>query len=280
MNQPNPQVAVIGGSGLYELIENPRKIEVRTPFQDAPVRLSQGQFAGREVAFLARHGGGHSVPPQRINYRANIWALASLGIRAIFASAAVGSLNPQLRPDTFAVPDQLIDRTRGRDDTFFDGEDVQHLPFADPFCPGVRAALIAGQQQVGERFAAEATTVVIQGPRFSTRAESRALRALGGDLVNMTQYPESALAAELGIGYASLAFITDMDAGVPGGAGEDEAVTADAVIARLFAARVRMVAGIEAGIRELPADYRPRTLIAPDAVAHVLRQAPLERGAA
>ena len=273
MNFPRARVAVIGGSGLYQLIDAPDLVEVATPYSDAAVPLSLGDFAGEVVAFLPRHGGGHSVPPQQINYRANIWALAWIGVRAIFASAAVGSLNPELRPDTFVVPDQLIDRTRGRADTFFDGADVQHLSFADPFCPAVRQALIAGLGQVDERYAAEGTTVVIPGPRFSTRAESRALRSLGGDIVNMTQYPESALAAELGIGYASLAFVTDMDAGVAGGSGDDEAVTADAVMQRLFAARERMVAGIEAGIAQLPADYQPRQLITSDALARVLDRA-------
>lgn len=268
------EIAVIGGSGLYDLLENPSVVPVATPYADAPVQVALGHFAGRDIAFLARHGGGHAIPPQQINFRANLWALARLGVTAIFASAAVGSLNPELRPDTFAVPDQIIDRTRGRQDTYFDGTvgGVQHLTFADPFCPEIRAALVAALDGMGESFAATATTVVIPGPRFSTRAESLALRQLGGDLVNMTQYPESALAAELGIGYASLAFVTDMDAGVPGGAGEDEAVTVDAVIARLFAARGRMVAAIEAGIRALPADYAPRQLVSGDAVGQVLTQ--------
>lgn len=260
-------VAVIGGSGLYSLLEEAVELVVDTPFGAASGPVTVGRFAGRRVAFLARHGAAHTIPPHRLNHRANVWALASLGVRAIIASSAVGALDPDLDPDTFVVPDQLIDRTARGGDTFFDGPDVQHLAFADPFDPGIRSALIDALAGQGERFASRGTTVVIPGPRFSTRAESQAWRAWGGDIVNMTQYPEAALAAELGVGYAGLSFVTDGDAGADEG---DEVVDAQIVLARLSAARPRIVAVIADAIRRLPEDHAPRALVAVEASARVL----------
>lgn len=272
---PHARVAVIGGSGLYALPGDASPLRVDTPYGSTSSELAVGSFGGTTVAFLARHGVSHSVPPARVNHRANLWALARVGVRAVFASAAVGSLDATLRPGEFAVPDQLLDRTGRRDDTYFDGDDVQHLTFADPFCPGVRRALLTGVSAAGERARPTATTAVIRGPRFSTRAESRALRAAGADIVNMTQYPESALAAELGVGYASLSFVTDMDAGVGAGVGDDAAVTAAVVLERLAAARPRIVRILDAAIRALPADYEPRPGVDPEAVARVLAMPPV-----
>jgi 5'-methylthioadenosine phosphorylase len=259
-------LAVIGGSGLYDLIGSPQRRAVRTPYGTPSAEIAVGEFAGRTVAFLARHGAGHALTPRRVPHRANLWALASLGVRAVIATAAVGSLDPQLRPGTFVVPDQLLDRTGRTDDTYYD-TDVQHLPFADPFCPGLRAALADGLHACREPAVTSATTAVIRGPRFSTRAESRALRAEGADIVNMTQYPEAALAAELGVGYAGLAFVTDMDAGARA---DDPPVTAPVVLKRLSEARPRMVAVLDAAIRALPGDYAPRELVDPAAVRTVL----------
>jgi 5'-methylthioadenosine phosphorylase len=270
-----PRIAVIGGSGLYELLEEPTTISVPTPYGATSAPLAVGRFGGVPIAFLARHGMAHGIPPHRVNYRANVWALARLGVRAIFASSAVGSLDAALPPDTFVVPDQLIDRTRARADTYFDAADVQHLAFADPYCPQLRAALSAALAARGETFASTGTTAVVAGPRFSTRAESRMLRALGADIVNMTQYPEAALAAELGVGYASLSFVTDADAG-PGDAATPgaQAVTADVVFERLAAAHDRIVAVLEAAVAGLPADYRPRALVPSEASGRVLALAP------
>jgi 5'-methylthioadenosine phosphorylase len=270
---PSPQridIAVIGGSGLYDLIESPELHTVRTPYGAPSADIAVGEFAGRTVAFLARHGAGHALTPRRVPHRANVWALASLGVRAVIATAAVGSLDPQLRPGTFVVPDQLLDRTGRTDDTYYDA-DVQHLPFADPFCPDIRTALVDGLRACREPVVATATTAVIRGPRFSTRAESRALRAEGADIVNMTQYPEAALAAELGIGYAGLAFVTDMDAGARA---DDPPVTAPMVLQRLAQARPRMVTVLEAAIRALPSGYAPRELVDPSAVRAVLAGEP------
>ncbi|KHK98285.1 5'-methylthioadenosine phosphorylase [Microbacterium mangrovi] len=263
-------IAVIGGSGMYELIDEPEIRVVSTPYGAPSAGIAVGRFAGRTVAFLARHGSGHSLSPRRVPYRANVWALASLGVRAVIATAAVGSLHPQLPPGQFVVPDQLLDRTGRIDDTFF--EDVpQHLPFADPFCPAIRAALADGLSASGEAMTTVATTAVIRGPRFSTRAESRALRAEGADVVNMTQYPEAALAAELGLGYASLAFVTDADAGPGSGS---PVVTAETVLQRLSEARPRIVAVLDAAIRALPRDYAPRTLVPPEVVRTLLAGSP------
>jgi 5'-methylthioadenosine phosphorylase len=239
-------VAVIGGSGLYSLF-NAAASESRTiPTPYGPVEVTTGTLGDRPAIFLPRHGTGHSVAPHRIPYRANIWALASLGARAIISTAAAGAVGPAYPVGTLALPDQYLDRTRGRDDTFFDGDDVQHLPSADPFCPELREIAKPTADQH------EAT-------------ESLALRQAGAHLVNMTLYPEVPLAAELNIGTVTLAFVTDNDASP-----SDEPVTAERVFARLKAAQPRIVAAIEAIAAGIPDDYRARELIDPAAVARVL----------
>lgn len=261
------RLGVIGGSGLYELLDEPRLVDVATPFGRPSSPIAVGRFSGRTVAFLARHGTGHTIPPHRVPYRANLWALASLGVRAVIASSAVGSIVGDLPADTFVVPDQLIDRTHGRADTYFDGPDVQHLGFADPFDPVVHMALCDALAARDERFTASGTALVIPGPRFSTRAESLGWRQLGADILNMTMYPEAALAAELGIAYASLSFVTDADVGhAPG----DEAVSAEVVLRRLAAARDRITATIADAIARLPDEPQPRTLVDGAATARVL----------
>ena len=261
------RLGVIGGSGLYELLDEPHLVEVATPFGRPSSPVAVGRFGGRTIAFLARHGAGHTTPPHRVPYRANLWALASLGVRAVIGSSAVGSLAADLPADTFVVPDQLIDRTQGRADTFFDGPDVQHLGFADPFDPAVRAALCDALAARGERFARTGTALVVPGPRFSTRAESQGWRQLGADILNMTMYPEAALAAELGIAYASLSFVTDADVGhAPG----DDAVSAELVFGRLTAARDRITGTIADALARLPDEPQPRTLVDSAATQRVL----------
>jgi 5'-methylthioadenosine phosphorylase len=243
MTKSSAPVAVIGGSGLYSLFD-PAEFQshaVATP--DGAVIVAKGEVGGREAVFLPRHGTGHSLAPHRIPYRANIWALASLGARAIISTAAVGAVDPAYPVGTLALPDQYLDRTRGRDDTFFDDDDVQHLPSADPFCPELREIAKPTADQH------EATVAVIPGPRFSTRAESVALRQAGAHLVNMTLYPEVPLAAELNIGTVTLAFVTDNDA-TP----SDEPVTAERVFARLKAAQPRIIAAIESIAAGIPDD--------------------------
>ena len=275
------EIAVIGGSGLYELIDPSGAVthEVKTPYGTASVTI--GLRAGRRVAFLPRHGGGHSVAPHLINYRANIWALASIGVRAIISSSAVGGVTPEYAPGLLVVTDQFIDRTSGRTDTFYDQDSVQHLSAADPFDPLLRGYAISVLTALGESFAPSGTVVVIQGPRFSTRAESVWFRSIGAHIVNMTAYPEIVLAGELNMGTVNLSFVTDADAGlapvleIDGGAAtsETDAVTASAVFRRLREAQPRILAAIDGILRALPADFAPRALIDPAQVGVVLARA-------
>ena len=258
-------IGVIGGSGMYELVEDGHDLRIDTPFGGA-VTVTIGRMAGRTVAFVPRHGRDHSVPPHRIDARATIWALATLGVRALISTAAVGSLTPRLPVGTICLADQLVDRTHGRADTFFDGDLVRHLPFADPFGSALRMLALSACPEISDG----ATVVVIQGPRFSTRAESRINRAAGIDLVNMTLYPETALAAELGIDAIALCLVTDLDSGESAA----EAVTADAVFAVLAEARPRIVSAIERIVAAVPEHYAPRRLIDRDAVDAILQLVP------
>ena len=229
-----PRIAVIGGSGLYSLFDDSVPLTVDTPFGATSSPISIGRIAGRTVAFLTRHGADHSVAPHLINYRANIWALRSLGVRAIVSSAAVGGVSPDAPVGSLLLTDQFIDRTWGRPDTFFDRDTVQHLAAADPFCPALHGHAAAALAAAGEVFSSTGTVVVIQGPRFSTRAESQWFRAAGAHTVNMTLVPEVTLAAELNMGTVNLSFVTDADAGLAPpapSAGGTTAATADATAA-------------------------------------------------
>jgi 5'-methylthioadenosine phosphorylase len=201
-------VAVIGGSGFYSFLEGPEQVTVATPYGDPSAPVAVGEVRGRRVAFLPRHGGRHEYPPHLINYRANLWALRSLGVSQVLAPCAVGGLRPEVAPGDVVVPDQLVDRTTGREGTYVERGAV-HLPFADPYCPRLSEALAAGRA-----VRRGGTLVVIDGPRFSTRAESQDYAARGWSLINMTAAPEAALARELGMCLASIALVTDMDAGV------------------------------------------------------------------
>ncbi|WP_439690177.1 MTAP family purine nucleoside phosphorylase [Curtobacterium sp. SP.BCp] len=265
-------IGVIGGSGLYELFEAGTAEErtVATPFGETSSPISIGTMSGRRVAFLTRHGRSHSVAPHRINHRANTWALRSLGVRAIVSSSAVGGLHPDYAPGTFVVTDQLIDRTWGRSDTFFE-DDVQHLSFADPFDPVLRAAAVEAVAALGVPHRTTGTCVVIQGPRFSTRAESVWMREAGGHTINMTMTPEVPLAAELGIGTVNLSFVTDADAGLELAAGpDDEPVTHAAVMERLKRANEVIVRAIGSIVAAIPEEFTPRELVPTTASASVL----------
>lgn len=208
------EIAILGGSGFYELLDDADEVLLDTPYGPASDAVFTGTFEGREVAFLPRHGRGHRLPPHRINYRANLWALKSLGANCVIAPAAVGSLQPHLPPGTFVVLDQVVDRTRGRDDTYFDGPVVTHVSLADPYCPELRAAAVACLAEVGIPHHDGGANVVIQGPRFSTRAESRWFTRMGWEVVGMTQYPEVALARELELCMLGIALVTDYDVGL------------------------------------------------------------------
>jgi 5'-methylthioadenosine phosphorylase len=208
------EIGVIGGSGLYALLEGATEHELSTPYGAPSDRVTIAEVGGRRVAFLPRHGRDHRYPPHKIPYRANLWALRSLGVRQILAPCAVGGLRPDHGPGTFVVPDQLIDRTSGRVQTYYD-EGAVHVSFADPYCPDGRAAALGAAEGAVDG----GTMVVIEGPRFSTRAESRWYASIGGTIVNMTGHPEAVLARELGLCYTAIALVTDLDAGVEGQSG-------------------------------------------------------------
>ncbi|MEO3926061.1 S-methyl-5'-thioadenosine phosphorylase [Micromonosporaceae bacterium B7E4] len=235
---PQAELAVIGGSGLYALLEEATEHRVETPYGPPSDPITVAQVAGRTVAFLPRHGRDHRFPPHLIPYRANLWALRSLGVRQILAPCAVGGLRPELGPGTFVIPDQLIDRTSGRAQTYYDRGAV-HVSFADPYCPRGRDTVLAATAAHGIEAQDGGTMVVVEGPRFSTRAESRWFSAIGGAVINMTGHPEAVLARELALCYTAVALVTDLDAGVEGG----HAVTQEEVF-RVFGentARLREV---------------------------------------
>ena len=223
-------IGVIGGSGLYEFLDAADEVTIETPFGPPSDPLVIGEVAGRRVAFVPRHGRDHRFPPHRIPYRANLWALRSVGVRQILAPSAVGSLTPSYGPGTLVVPDQLVDRTTGRSQTFYDEGGAVHIPFADPYCPVGRARALAAAREAGWSPPASGTLVVIEGPRFSTRAESQWYAAQGWTLIGMTALPEAVLARELALCYTSIALVTDTDAGVE----EGEGVT-QAEVLRVFA---------------------------------------------
>ncbi|MGZ5379688.1 MAG: S-methyl-5'-thioadenosine phosphorylase [Mycobacterium sp.] len=205
-------LGVIGGSGFYTFFgSDARSINLDTPYGEPSASITVGTVGAHEVAFLPRHGAGHEFSPHTVPYRANMWALRALGVRRVFGPCAVGSLTPDLGPGAIVVPDQLVDRTSSRDDTYFDSGAI-HVGFADPYCPTLRAAAsdLPGVVDGG-------TMVVVQGPRFSTRAESRWFANQGFSLVNMTGYPEAVLARELEMCYAAIALVTDLDAGIDSG---------------------------------------------------------------
>lgn len=206
-------IAVIGGTGVYDpdLFKDVREVKIHTPYGPPSPFLSVGDFHERRVAFIPRHGRDHSIPPHKVNYRANIFALQQLGVERIFSVSSVGSLKEEIRPRDFVVPDQFIDRTREREDTFFDGPKVAHISSADPFCPELREILVESASKQGARVHGSATYVCIEGPRFSTRAESKLFRQWGADIVGMTLFPECVLAREAEICYATLAMVTDYD---------------------------------------------------------------------
>jgi 5'-methylthioadenosine phosphorylase len=247
-------IAVIGGSGFYTFLDNAREIRVDTPFGQPSDAVTVGEVAGRRVAFLPRHGRDHRFPPHRVNYRANLWALRSVGARQVLGPCAVGSLRPELAPGTVVVPDQVVDRTWGRAHTVYDTTNgpVVHLPFADPYCPRGRAAVLDAQRSTVLRLVDGGTLVVVNGPRFSTRAESRWHAAAGWSLVGMTGMPEASLARELGLCYTAVALVTDLDAGLESGQG----VTHEEVMA-VFGRNVEHLKGLlTAVVGTLPDDDR------------------------
>ena len=215
MAERSAEIGIFGGSGFYSLLDDAEEVRVETPYGDPSDLLVVGTIGDRSVAFLPRHGRDHRHPPHRIPYRANLWAMHALGVTQVVAPCAAGSLDATVAPGHFVVCDQLVDRTSGRPQTFHDDRAV-HIAFADPYCPSGRAAAVAAARAQGITVHDGGTMVVVEGPRFSTRAESRWYSAAGWSVVNMTGHPEAVLARELELCYTSIALITDYDAGLEG----------------------------------------------------------------
>lgn len=221
------RIGIFGGSGFYSFLENVNEVAVDTPYGAPSSPLLVGDLDGVQVAFLPRHGPKHELPPHAINYRANVWAMKEIGVERIIGPCAAGSLKEEVAPGHFVVSDQLVDRTSGRKDTFYDGPEVTHISFADPYCPELRELALKVGNEEGIKVHDGGTVVTIQGPRFSTRAESKWFQDAGWEVINMTQYPEAYLARELEICYVNIALITDYDVGV---VGETAAVSHEEVI--------------------------------------------------
>jgi 5'-methylthioadenosine phosphorylase len=239
-------IGVIGGSGFYSLLDEPTERSVETPYGPPSDTLTLGTLAGRDVVFLPRHGRGHRYAPHVVPYRANLWALRAAGARQVVSLSAVGSLTTELQPGALVVPDQVVDRTWGREQTYFGaGEGVWHAPFADPYCPHGRAAALAG----GAAHDGGAL-VVVNGPRFSSRAESLEFQSHGWSIIGMTAMPEAALARELALCYTTLALVTDLDAGVETGEGVTHTEVLETFAANLPKLRGLLVATLE----RLPAE--------------------------
>ncbi|HJQ03386.1 MAG TPA: S-methyl-5'-thioadenosine phosphorylase [Jatrophihabitans sp.] len=245
------EFGVIGGSGFYSLLDDAETIEVDTPYGRPSDAVTLGTIAGRRVAFLPRHGADHRFPPHRVPYRANVYALRSLGVRQLVTASAVGSLRADLGPGRLVLPDQIIDRTWGRPHTYSDDDrGVAHLSFADPYCPVGRAAAIRAAGAAGENLVGTGTLAVINGPRFSTRAESVDLQRTGASIIGMTAMPEATLARELALCFTSLCLVTDHDAGVEAGTG-----VTHAQVLEMFALNLpRMRQLLVATLAELPAE--------------------------
>ena len=212
-NTPKADIGILGGSGLYQMegLEQIREIRLTTPFGRPSDKIVLGKIEGQGVAFLARHGRGHRIPPTAINYRANIYALKSLGVRRVFSVSAVGSMKESINPGHLVLPDQFIDRTTQRMGTFFDQGVVAHVAFSDPICPMLSGVLAKASQEEGATVHRTGTYVCIEGPQFSTRAESKLYRQWGVDVIGMTNIPEAKLAREAELCYATIALVTDYD---------------------------------------------------------------------
>jgi 5'-methylthioadenosine phosphorylase len=209
-------IGVFGGSGFYKLFKKAREVKVETPYGLPSAPLTISKVAGKKVVFLPRHGVHHEFPPHTVPYRANMRAFKELGVRRVVGPTAVGSLKPEIEPGDIVFCDQFVNLTSGRRDTFYDGPLTTHVSPADPYCPEMREVGIEAASKLGMKAHDSATVVVIQGPRFSTRAESKFFRAQGWDVINMTQYPEVILARELEMCYMNISLATDYDAGLEG----------------------------------------------------------------
>jgi 5'-methylthioadenosine phosphorylase len=247
VTSPQADIGIIGGSGFYSLLDDAQSVDVETPFGAPSDQIALGRLGERSVAFLPRHGAGHRFAPHRVPYRANLWALRALGVRQVVSLSAAGSLRADYGPGTLVSPDQVVDRTHGRDATFLSGTDgVTHVAFADPYCPRGRAAAAAGAQTIDRPLVENGALVVINGPRFSTRAESLEYQSHGWSIIGMTGMPEAVLARELALCYSVLALVTDLDAGVEAGDGVTHAGVLEQFAANLPELRSLLVATVAA----------------------------------
>ena len=220
------EVGIIGGTGVYnpEILEERREVKVHTPYGATSDLVTLGTFKGKKVAFLPRHGKAHTIPPHNINSRANIWALKQLGVRQVIASSAVGSLRDDYKPGEFVITNQFIDRTKGRPDTFYEGGRICHISSADPICPTLHKHFFSYAKKLKLPVHETGTYVCVNGPRFSTRAESKMFRQWGCDIIGMTLYPEVVLAREAEMCYVTVAMVTDYDVWAEKPVSNDEVV--------------------------------------------------------
>ena len=210
----NAEIGVFGGSGFYSFLEHTETVAMDTPYGPPSAPPVIGEVGGRRVAFIPRHGAKHEFPPHMVPYRANVWAMKELGVGRVLGPNACGSLQPGVKPGDFVICDQLVDRTRNRPSTFYDGPLTTHISFADPYCDVMRVEAVAKARELGITVHDRGTVVVIEGPRFSSRAESAWFASAGWEVINMTQYPEALLAREMELCYANISLITDYDVGV------------------------------------------------------------------
>jgi 5'-methylthioadenosine phosphorylase len=214
-NNLSAEIGIFGGSAFYKLLlDNVQELSIETPYGAPSDKVVIGTLGGKQVAFLPRHGKEHHLPPHKINYRANVWAMKSLGVSRIISPCAAGSLQKHVAPGHFVICDQYVDRTTGRPDTFYDGPTTTHVSAADPYCPELRKLAVQSAEDLGITTHSQGTVVVIQGPRFSTKAESKWFTSMGWEVINMTQYPEAHLARELELCVVNISLITDYDSGL------------------------------------------------------------------
>lgn len=220
-------IGVFGGSGFYEFLKDTHQVEVKTPYGDPSDKLTIGTIGDKKVAFLPRHGANHSIAPHKINYRANVWAMKSLGIKRVISPCAAGSLQKHVEPGSFVICDQFVNKTWGREDTFFEGPQIKHISAADPYCPQLRKLAVEAAKANDIKVHEKGTILVVQGPRFSTKAESKFFTENGWEVINMTQYPEVYLVKEMDMCPLNISLITDYDAGL---VSDSEPVSHEAVL--------------------------------------------------
>jgi len=207
-------IGIFGGSGFYKFLDNIEEVRIDTPYGETSDALMIGKIAGRNVAFMPRHGRNHSIAPHKVNYRANVWVMKEIGCKCVFSPCAAGSLQKHVKPGDIVFCDQYVDRTSARPDTYFELGEIQHVSAADPYCPRLREVAINSAKELGLSYHDKGTIVVIQGPRFNTKSESAFYTNQGWEVVNMTQYPEVHLVKELGMKPLNISLITDYDAGL------------------------------------------------------------------